>query len=133
VSKREIEVVIRGAVGSGTHSAAHAAARALQAAGASVDLRTPVTQDELSDEALYAVHALVRVEEKTASARAMPEMAQKSGPAQASKIWIGVVMLLMLFGAELRLNFGLRFDMIVTLIAVWIFWRYCFKHQVALI
>ena len=37
----------------------------------------------------------------------------------------------MLFGAELRLRFGLRLDTIVTLGALWAFWRYCLRSKVS--
>jgi ABC-type enterochelin transport system permease subunit len=49
------------------------------------------------------------------------------GVPNAAKIGIGVVLLLMLFSAELRLNFGLRFDTVITLAGIWVFWHYCLR------
>lgn len=129
MQNRDIEVLIRGKGGPGTFDAAYAISQALHIVGASVELRTPVTQHELSSDALRGVRVLVRVEESSACSPARQELAKSSDFAQVAKIGIGVVLLLMLFGAELRLRFGFRLDMIMTLVGVWMFWRYCLKSR----
>jgi hypothetical protein len=43
------------------------------------------------------------------------------------KIIVGAFFVLVALGAEIRLNFGLRFDMIVTLVAIWGYWHFCFN------
>jgi hypothetical protein len=129
--KREIEVVIRGAIGCGTYNAAHAVAQSLETCGASVDLESAVAQNELSSEALRGVRALVRVEGSQCSAAVTRRPVRNYDFAQVAKIMVGVVLLLMLFGAELRLRFGFRLDTIMTLIGLWIFWRHCLKSQTA--
>jgi len=45
------------------------------------------------------------------------------------KIAAGGILLLKLFGAELRLNFGLRFDSLITLAGIWIFWHHCLRAE----
>jgi len=42
----------------------------------------------------------------------------------AAKIAVGVVALLVLCSAEVRLHFGLRLDTIITAAAIWWFWRW---------
>ena len=132
---REIDVVIRGRPGSGVHAAARAAAQAMEAAGASVQLRAPPTAPDA--ETLRGVRALVRVAawtpDRVARQVLPPEQTVGGiGLGQAAKIGGGLVLLLMLFGAELRLRFGLRLDMIVTLLAAWAFWRHCVRPSGAL-
>jgi hypothetical protein len=131
---KEIEIVVRGAPGSGAYNAVNVAARALAAEGASVDLRTIFTLDELAADALRGVRVLLRVE-TTAVAPSLVVTDSDGGDVSGfalgnvAKIGLGVVLLLMLFGTELRLNFGLRFDTIVTLAGIWAFWHYCLTHQ----
>jgi hypothetical protein len=55
MAAKEIEIVVRGGKGSGAYSAAQAAGQALEAEGASVDLRTLLTADELAPGALRGV------------------------------------------------------------------------------
>ena len=45
----------------------------------------------------------------------------------AAKLVIGVVLLLVLCSAEVRLHFGLRLDAIITVAAIWGFWRWCLR------
>jgi hypothetical protein len=132
---RQIEVVIRGRPGSGAFNAAYAAAQALEAAGASVDLQSPVAQSELAADALRGVRVIVKVEDSGADATIEPMRllsaagtVRRNGLSDIVKIGIGVVLLLMLFGAELRLQFGLRLDTIVTLAGIWAFWHYCLRR-----
>jgi hypothetical protein len=78
--------------------------------------RSSLTRDELSTDALRGVRALIRVEQD-ASAGPAPGVgeAAPSFLGTITRVGIGAVLLLMLFGAELRLNFGLRLNTIVTL------------------
>lgn len=134
---KEIEIVVRGGMGSGAYSAAQAAARAVEAEGASVDLRTILAADELASGALRGARVLVRVETPaTAGATVVPSSNKAAsreglGLGQVSKIGIGAVLLLMLFGAELRLHFGLRFDTIITLAGIWAFWHHALRRKPA--
>jgi hypothetical protein len=50
---------------------------------------------------------------------------------QATKLAIGTILLLMLFGAELRLHFGIRFDTFITLAAIWAFWLFALRRKPA--
>jgi hypothetical protein len=131
---REIEVIIRGRPGSGAFNAAHAAAQALEAAGASVDLRSPLTNSELSTDALRGVRVTVNVEDGGGGPeplRLLPgtRTARRTGFSDVAKVGIGTLLLLMLFGAELRLRFGLRLDTIVTAVGIWAFWHYCLRKN----
>ena len=51
----------------------------------------------------------------------------------AAKVAIGVVLLLVLFSADVRLHFGIRLDAIITLLAIWGFWRWCRRRRGAII
>jgi len=129
---REIEIIIRGRPGSGAFNAAHAAAQALEAAGASVDLRSPLTNAELASDALRGVRVTVSVQDGGGGAEHQRLLSGTgtSRPAALSdvaKVGTGVLLLLMLFGAELRLHFGLRLDTIVTLAGIWAFWHFCLR------
>lgn len=131
---KEIEIVVRGGLGSGAYSAAQAAAQALEAEGASVDLRTILASDELAPGALRGARVLVRVENPAAPAGNLPATSGRgagasSGLGQVAKVGIGVVLLLMLFSAELRLNFGLRFDTIFTLAGIGVFWHFALRRS----
>jgi hypothetical protein len=139
MSVREIEIVIRGRPGSGAFNAAHTAAQALEAAGVSVDLRSPLAHEEMAGDALRGVRALVKVEDVADSDTAQSTLLLTSGArtvtrtglSDIAKVGIGVVLLLILFGAELRLHFGLRLDAIITVAGIWAFWHYCLRRQVA--
>jgi hypothetical protein len=50
-------------------------------------------------------------------------------PGTFVRIAIGVLLLLMLFSAELRLHFGLRFDTILMLGGIWAFWHFCLRRS----
>jgi hypothetical protein len=45
-----------------------------------------------------------------------------------TRVGVGAVLLLILFNAELRLNFGLRLDTIVMLGGIWAFWHFCLSQ-----
>jgi hypothetical protein len=100
-----------------------------------VDLRSPLVQAELAGDALHGVRGLVTVEDAVASTGASTPLrpgastGKRTGLPDVARIGIGVVLLLMLFGAELRLRLGLRFDMIVTLAGIWAFWRFCLRPR----
>jgi hypothetical protein len=133
---KEIEVIIRGRPGSGAFNAAYAMAMSLEAAGASVDIRSPVAQSELATDALRGVRVTVKVEDSgLGGAAEPPRLASETGAGKRigfsdlAKMGIGAVLLLMLFGAELRLQFGLRLDTIVTLAGIWAFWHFCLRQR----
>jgi hypothetical protein len=132
MSIREIEIIIRGRIGSGVQCAADTAATTLEAAGGSVDLRSSLSRDVLYSEALRGVRALIRVEQEAAPRPAPGVGTSPSGEAAPSLLGtitrVGAVLLLILFNAELRLNFGLRLDTIVTLGGIWAFWHFCLSR-----
>jgi hypothetical protein len=137
MAAKEIEIVVRGGKGSGAYRAAQAASRAPEAEGAPVDLRTLLAADELAPGALRGTHVTLRVETAgTAGGRVVPlpdARPRQNGARlnQATKLAIGTILLLMLFGAELRLNFGIRFDTFVTLAAIWVFWLFALRRKPA--
>jgi hypothetical protein len=47
--------------------------------------------------------------------------------AGGAKLCTGAVLLLALFGAEVKLHFGPRLDAVVTLAGIWAFWRQCLR------
>jgi hypothetical protein len=118
MAAKEIEIVVRGGKGSGAYSAALAA-------------------DELAPGALRGTHVTLRVETAgTEGGRVVPlpdARPRQNGARlnQATKLAIGTILLLMLFGAELRLNFGIRFDTFVTLAAIWVFWLFALRRKPA--
>ena len=134
----EIEVVIRGGAGDGAYSAAHAAAQALVAEGAYVDLRSISRMDAPEPGALRGARVRVTMDDDGPfvncdgragkAVEAAKPASSDSGLARAAKVLIGVVLLLMLFGAEIRLHFGLRLGSIVTLVAIWAFWQFALKR-----
>ena len=78
----------------------------------------------MSGRTLRGVHAVVRMA-KGAGLAALP-VASRGGETRpaAVKVAVGVVLLLMLCGAEVRLHFGLRLDTIITVVAIGGFWRW---------
>ena len=130
----EIEVVIRGGAGDGAYSAAHAAARALVAEGAYVDLHSISRMDAPEPGALRGARVRVRLDEESpfmtgSDGTGKPVEAASPGRSglglvRAVKVVIGVVLLLILFGAEIRLHFGLGLDSIITLVGIWAFWQF---------
>ena len=138
MARQEIEIVIRGGGGDDAYGAAHIAGRALKAEGARVDLRSISWTDAPEPGALRGATVRVRVDDGSSFTSDMSgggrpaEVARGARPgagiARAAKIGIGVVLLLMLFGAEIRLHFGLRLGSIVTLVAIWIFWLFALRR-----
>jgi hypothetical protein len=120
-----VEIVITGGAGAIAATAADHIALALKGAGATVDFPGRPQRGATSNQALRGVRAVVRMGE-----RAQPHMlpgTNRNGfdAPTAARIAIGVVLLLVLFGAELRLHFGLRLDTIITAAAIWWFSRCC--------
>ena len=129
---REIEIVIRGRPGNGVVSAAQVIAYVLETEGASVDLSIASVPEDPTSEALRGVRAMVKAEDSVAAAPPLMSLPAepgngRAGMANAAKFAIGAILLLMLFGAELRLHFGLRLDTVVTVAGMWAFWRFCLK------
>ena len=126
MSNGNVEIVVRG---EDAAQAADAVALGLMAAGASVDFPERVHRNVPDGQTLRGVHAVVRlaragnVDLPAAPGRPVLDLAS------VAKIGIGLVLLLMLLGAEVRLRFGLRLDTIVTLIGVWAFWHYCLRPE----
>jgi hypothetical protein len=64
----------------------------------------------------------------------VPGSSRGSGSlAAAAKVAIGVVLLLVLCSAEVRLHFGLRLDAIIAMVAIWGFWRWCLRGRGAMV
>ncbi len=121
----DLEIIIAGGAGRSAANAADHIALALMRAGASVDFPRRPNREARSGQTLRGVHAVVGMA-GGAGLAALPG-ASRAGfdlPA-AAKIAIGVVALLALCGAEVRLHFGLRLDTIITAAAIWWFWRRC--------
>jgi len=140
MAAEEIEIVIRGGAGSGAYTVAQAVARALEKEGAFVDLRSiPIAvAGELAPDALFGANVRVRLAPAATGIAPGTTPVQdgcaggsSTGMVQAAKIAIGVVLLLMLFGTELRLHFGMKFGTFVTLAAIWVFWRFALKRPAA--
>jgi hypothetical protein len=94
-------------------------------AGATVDFSGRPQRGTTSGRTLRGLRTVVRVGEKAHPIT--PPGADRKGmdAPTAARIAVGVVLLLTLFGAELRLHFGLRLDTIITAAAIWWFWRFC--------
>jgi hypothetical protein len=121
-----VEIIITGGAGGSTANAADHVALALMGAGATVDFPGRPNQAARPGQTLRGVHAVVRME--GASLAVLPGSSRGGGnlPA-AAKVAIGEVLLLMLCSAEVRLHFGLRLDAIITVAAIWGFWRWCLR------
>ena len=99
----EIEVVIRGGAGDGAYSAAHAAAQALVAEGAYVDLRSISRMDAPEPGALRGARVRVTMDDDGPfvncdgragkAVEAAKPASSDSGLARAAKVLIGVVLL----------------------------------------
>ena len=133
---REVEIIVRGSPGSGAYSAARAVARALEDGGVSVDLQVPAIGDDVLDGMLRGLRASVQVEDalnspirNSRNSNVAKGADGRIGIAQLAKIGIGVVLLLIMFGAEINLRFGLTADMFVTVIGLGIFYNRCIKRD----
>jgi hypothetical protein len=115
----------------GPCAAADAVALGLLSAGAIVD--SPDASDKLENPrgSLRGVRAVVRM---ASQAKIRPPI--DPGPsainmARAAKVCTGAVLMLALFGAEVKLHFGPRLDTVVTLAGIWAFWRLCLRPSAA--
>ena len=128
MSNDDLEIIIAGGAGRSAAAADHIVL-ALMGAGASVDFPGRPNREARSGQTLRGVHAVVRMEGRAGLA-ALPGASQEGGglPA-AAKIAVGVVALLVLCSAEVRLHFGLRLDTIITAAAIWWFWRWCHRKS----
>jgi hypothetical protein len=117
-------------------AAARIIATALTRANITVELKVPVSEEDLPPNAVLGGTALVQVTRAAEGAGkdsypAQTLTWQPSGSALSSlaRVAIGAVLVLMLLGAELRLRFGLRLDMFITLAAIWAYWRLCLRQN----
>jgi hypothetical protein len=119
-----VEITIAGGAGGSAVTAADHVALALMGAGATVDFPGRANREARSVQTLRGVHAVVRME-GGAGPVVLPGASREGFnlPA-AAKIAVGVVALLVLCSAEVRLHFGLRLDTIITAAAIWWFWRW---------
>jgi hypothetical protein len=136
VPVREVEIIVRGRRGGDAHDAAHAVAQVLEEAGASVDLKSPVVHGDLPRGVLRGLRVEMNVEGGGGGSKIASSFASSNGNATGetnlttlAKVGVGVVLLLMLFGAELRLRFGVRLDTIITIAGIWAFWHYCLRPR----
>ncbi len=124
MSNDDLEIIIAGGVGRSAAAADHIAL-AMMGAGASVDFPDRPNREARSGQTLRGVRAVVRMEGEAGLA-ALPGASQEGfGLPAAAKIAVGVVALLVLCSAEVRLHFGLRLDTIITAAPIWWFWRWC--------
>jgi predicted ATPase len=96
-------------------------------AGATVDFPGRPNRGARSGQTLRGVHAVVQMADGAGLA-VLPGSSRAGGnlPA-AAKLVIGVVLLLVLCSAEVRLHFGLRLDAIITVAAIWGCWCWCLR------
>jgi hypothetical protein len=120
-----VEIIITGGARGAAANAADHVALALMGAGATVDFPGRPNQAARPGQTLRGVHAVVRMA-GGAGLAVLPGSSRggRSLPA-AVKVALGAVLLLVLCSAEIRLNFGLRLDMIIMAAAIWWFWRWC--------
>ena len=98
-------------------------------AGATVDFPGRPQREARSGQTLRGVYAVVRMA-GDAGLAALPGPDRGGGDLSAAvKVAIGVVLLLVLCSAEVRLHFGLRLDAIVTAAAIWGCWRWCSRRE----
>jgi len=119
-----VEIIITGGAGGAAAHAADHVALALMGAGATVDFPGRPNQAVRLAQTLRGVHAVVRIA-GGAGLAVLPGFSRGRGslPA-AAKLVIGVVLLLALCTAEVRLHFGLRLGAIITVVVIWGFWRW---------
>ena len=122
-----VEIIISGGAGGLAATAADHIALALMTAGATVDSPSRPNQAVRPGQTLRGVHAVVRVAGRAGVALLPGPSRERFGLPAAAKITVGVVLLLMLCSAEVRLHFGLRLDTVTTVAAIWSFWRWCLR------
>ena len=125
----DLEVIITGGAGRSPTDAAEHIVLALMGAGASVDFPGRPNRAGRSGQTLRGVHAVMRMEGGAGPA-VLPGASQEGfGLPAAAKVAVGVVALLVLCSAEVRLHFGLRVDTFLTAAAIWWFWRWCSRKS----
>ncbi|HEY1856962.1 hypothetical protein [Acidocella sp.] len=123
MNDHEVEIVVGGGAAHRRADVADHVALTLMSAGATVDFSARPRRPVPPGQTLCGVRAVVRMGD-TAQPHMPPGPEQKSFDAPtAVRIAIGVVLLLALFGGELRLNFWLRLDAIIVAAVLWWFWR----------
>ena len=119
-----VEIIITGGAGGAASKAADHVALALMGAGATVDFSGRPDQAARPGQTLHGVHAVVRIA-GSAGLAVLPGSSRGGGNLPtAAKVAIGAVLLLVLCSAEVRLQFGLRLDAIITVVVIWGFWRW---------
>jgi len=112
---------------SGPAAAVDAVALGLLSAGATVD--SPDANGVLENQhgSLRGIRAVVRMASPAKIGPPIDLEPSAINLAGAGKVCKGAVLLLALFGAEVKLHFGPRLDTVVTLAAIWAFWRTCLR------
>jgi hypothetical protein len=105
--------------------AADHVALALMSAGATVDFLGRPGSEMRPARALRGVHAVIRMPGRAARATSGASARRGLDLGTVAKLGLGVVLMLALFDAEVRLHFGLRLDTVITAAALWWFWRWC--------
>ena len=124
MSEDEIEITVSGGPGRPMAEAADHVALALMSAGATVDFPGRPTRATRPSRTLRGVRAVVCLSGDVAQATSGASAPRGLDLAAVAKLGVGVVLLLTLFDAEMRLRFGLRLDTVITAAALWWFWRW---------
>ncbi len=119
-----IEITVGGNPGRAMADAADHVALALMTAGAAVDFPGRPQRESRSSQTLRGVRAVVRTAGRAGRGTSAASGRGGWGLAASAKVAVGVVLMLALFDAELRLHFGLRLDTIITAAVIWWFWRW---------
>ena len=129
MTKRDAVITVHGSKGA---LAADAAALGLMAAGASVRFPGRENPPLQPDAVLRGASVEVRVSVGGGEFGATTASPDGLGFADMARVGIGVILLLALLGAEVRLHFGPRIDTILTLAGIWIFWRHVGRRDQSL-
>ena len=119
MKRYDAEILVKGASAA---LAADAVALGLMAAGASVDFPDRSNAPATDDRTLRGGHVGVRILADGHDLAAGPQAAREPSMVSAARVAVGAVLLLALFGAEVRLHFGPRLDTILTLAVLAAFW-----------
>jgi hypothetical protein len=131
MSEDEIEITVGGGPGRPVAEAADQVALALMSAGATVDFPSRPTEAAATDGTLRGARVVVRTAGRARRTTSAAPGGKGLDLAAVAKLAVGVVLMLALFDAEMRLRFGLRLDTVITAAALWWFWRWC-QREVAI-
>ena len=124
LNNSELEITVKGV---NAAPAADAGALGLMAAGATVDFPSRTHGIACDGRALRGRRATVRLVPASSGPGTVETWQAGVGLASVAKLGVGAVLMLMLFGAEVRLHFGPRLDTLATLVGIWAFWRLCLR------